>query len=100
MCKDIIVLPCANFLRARFFSCCGKDFRKLLQQVGATVTSSEATGSGHVKVTLQAPDGRTAVQIFSATPSDQKGILNARARLRRFMDGREYEYESCPRVRH
>jgi hypothetical protein len=66
-----------------------RDFRQMLTQVGATVVSVEPTGSGHVRVTLQASDGRTCRQVFPATPSDHRGVLNMRAAIRRFLNGRQ-----------
>jgi len=62
-----------------------REMRDLCQEVGLTILSVET--AKHIKVRLAAQDGRTTLYSFSLTPSDRRGLNNARAYLRRFARG-------------
>ncbi len=62
-----------------------REARDLCEEVGLTILSVET--AKHIKVRVAAPDGRTRLFVFPLTPSDRRGLDNARAGLRRFARG-------------
>lgn len=65
-----------------------REIRKMVAECGLTLRSMEKCGSGHFKIVV-ACEQKTALVVFPSTPSDQRGMLNKRAQLRRFACGRE-----------
>lgn len=61
--------------------------RDLVAAAGLDVRSMTKSGSGHIKVEVAAPDGRTTLAYFANTPSDYRGNRNKLADLRRFARG-------------
>jgi hypothetical protein len=64
-----------------------KDIKAMAEAEGLTVL--DITKSKHIKVQVQAPDGRTALIIAATSASDHRATMNQRSRFRKFADGRE-----------
>jgi hypothetical protein len=72
-----------------------REYRDMLRKEGALVVACQRAGSGHFKTILRAPDGREGLYVFSHTPGDGRTILNDRAAVRRFMQGRDRAYSQA-----
>lgn len=61
-----------------------RELKKLIEDVGLVIVSREISGSGHLKLKLEAPNGVTAPFVIAHTSSDHRAIKNEEARMRRF----------------
>ena len=62
-----------------------KAIREMIEKAGLTVVSIQTTK--HHKARVRRADGTECIQVFSASPSDHRGMLNRQAALRRFARG-------------